>query len=293
MEPNANAQYNTGQYENHPAGIPMMSPNLNPQSGYGAYPQNNQQFNNPFDAEVDLQNGSKIEDNEMHDYFEIKKGFVIKTYGILLSQLAISLAFISLTFIKSVKKVILFDINNNPLILVFLIGFSIVTLVVFCVFFCCRKFARTVPYNYILLFSFTLCMSFYLSLVCAEYDTKIVLTALVLTCGSIIGLTLYAWITSADFTMLGGILFAFLLNAFFSTIIFFLFWPQFLYVLSCSFGVLMYSIYIVYDTQLILGKFGVEYNIDDYCFAALNLYIDIIQLFIRILYLLSYLMKNR
>ena len=48
-----------------------------------------------------------------------------------------------------------------------------------------------------------------------------------------------------------------------------------------------YSLYLIYDTQLILGKFGSEYNIDDYCFAALNLYIDIIYLFIKILYLIG------
>ena len=288
-----NVQYNSGQNVNYPAGTPMMSSNSNQQSGHGVYPQNNAQYPEaPFDDEEALQNDSKNEKNEIDYNYEIKKGFIIKTYGILLSQLAISLIFISLTFIKSVKEVILFDINNNPLILVFLIAFSIITLVVFCIFFCCRKFARTVPYNYILLFSFTLCMSFYLSLVCAEYDTKIVLTALALTCASTLGLTLYAWTTSADFSMLGGILFALILNGLFSYIIFFFFWPELLYVFSCFFGVLMYSIYIVYDTQLILGKFGVEYNIDDYCFAALNLYIDIIELFIRILYLVASLNKK-
>ena len=244
--------------------------NLGPQSGHGT-------FGNPADLN---------EDDEI-DY-SIKRNFIIKTYGILLSQLAITLIFISLTFIKSVKEVILFNMkNDNPLILVFFIAFSIITLVVFCVFYCCKKCARKVPFNYILLFSFTLCMSFYLSLVCAEFDTKIVLTALFLTCGSTIGLTLYAWTTSDDFTKLGGILFSFILNGFFSFIIFFLFWPEFLYVFSCFFGVLIYSIYIVYDTQLILGKFGDGYNIDDYCIAALQLYIDIIELFIRILYLLS------
>ena len=287
MEPNAenNAQYNSG--------TPMMGPNINPQSGFGDYPQNNQQSNkdNPFGDGIELQNDFKNKDNEIEIDFGIKRQFIIKTYGILLSQLAISLFFISLTFIPSIKKVILLDINNNPLILVFLIGFSIVTLFVFCAFFCCRKFARTVPYNYILLFSFTLCMSFYLSLVCAEYDTKIVLTALALTCASTLGLTLYALTAKTDFSMCLGILFAFFLNFFFSIIIF-MFWSQYVYIVYCFFGVLIYSIYLVYDTQLILGKFGVEYNIDDYCFAALNLYIDIIQIFIRILYLLSSLNKK-
>ena len=52
-------------------------------------------------------------------------------------------------------------------------------------------------------------------------------------------------------------------------------------------GVLVYSLYLIYDTQLIIGNVGVQYSIDDYCFAALNLYIDIIYLFIRILQLIG------
>jgi FtsH-binding integral membrane protein len=52
-------------------------------------------------------------------------------------------------------------------------------------------------------------------------------------------------------------------------------------------GIFIYSLYIIYDTQLIIGQVGCEYNIDDYCLAALNLYIDIIYLFIKILQLIG------
>ncbi len=54
-------------------------------------------------------------------------------------------------------------------------------------------------------------------------------------------------------------------------------------------GVLLFSCYLVYDTQLIIGgkhaKF--QFSVDDYVFAALNLYLDIINLFIYILQLLN------
>jgi FtsH-binding integral membrane protein len=36
-----------------------------------------------------------------------------------------------------------------------------------------------------------------------------------------------------------------------------------------------------------MGKFGNEYSIDDYIFAALNLYLDIINLFLYILRILG------
>ena len=282
-------QYNTGQYANYqpPPDQPQMSPNPEAQYGYGAYPQNNQPQTGeqPFYGGEVPQDGYKNEPFDI-DYtsFIIRKGFIKKTYGILFSQLAISLLFISLTFIRSIKEIILFDISNNPLILVFLLVFLVVTIVVFSVFVCCRDVARTVPYNYLLLFSFTLCMSFYLSLLCAQYDTEIVFSALALTCAATIGLTLYAATTKTDYTYCGGFLFAFCLIMIFSAGLFF--WVGY-YVFYCALGVLLYSLYLVYDTQLILGKFGNEYKIDDYCFAALNLYIDIIYLFIRILAILG------
>ena len=82
--------------------------------------------------------------------------------------------------------------------------------------------------------------------------------------------------------MLGGILFSLLLNAFFAFIIYFLFWPELVYVSNCFFGVLIYSIYLVYNNHWILEFSGKQYKIDDYCFAALYLYlfIDLINLII-------------
>ena len=51
-------------------------------------------------------------------------------------------------------------------------------------------------------------------------------------------------------------------------------------------------VYIIHDTQLIIGGANKKYQIapDDYVLAALTLYLDIINLF---LYLLSLLNKKR
>lgn len=58
-----------------------------------------------------------------------------------------------------------------------------------------------------------------------------------------------------------------------------------LYLLYDGFGALLFSGYIVLDTQLIIGgkNARMKIGIDDYCLAALNIYIDIIQLFVYIL----------
>ncbi|CAJ1445306.1 unnamed protein product [Effrenium voratum] len=50
-------------------------------------------------------------------------------------------------------------------------------------------------------------------------------------------------------------------------------------------GALIFSFYIILDTQLIVGgKHNKHrFSIDDYCMAAINIYVDIIQLFLFLL----------
>ena len=55
-----------------------------------------------------------------------------------------------------------------------------------------------------------------------------------------------------------------------------------------SLGALVFSLYIVYDTQLMMGgKHKYALSPEEYIFAALNLYIDFMQLFRFILILMG------
>ena len=71
--------------------------------------------------------------------------------------------------------------------------------------------------------------------------------------------------------------------------IFGLFWPMgsFAYNLYCSIGVILFGIYLIVDTQLILGGRRHQLSLDEHAAAAMMLYIDIIQIFLYILKLLS------
>lgn len=66
--------------------------------------------------------------------------------------------------------------------------------------------------------------------------------------------------------------------------IFGIFWPtRFLYCVYCSLCVLLFGIYLIIDTQLILGGKRISLSIDEYVAAAMLLYIDIITIFLYIL----------
>ena len=121
---------------------------------------------------------------------------------------------------------------------------------------------------------------------CSYYDKKIVFSAAAMTCGATLAITTYACTTKKDFTLCGGMLFATMFLLFLAGIFSF-FFNSFFYTLFCFIGVIFYSIYLIYDTQLIMGHLGVKYEIDDYVIASMNVYIDIIQIFLRIMELLG------
>ncbi len=259
---------------------PMVSPQPPQQPYVLQQPYVQQQ---PYDQQPYGDN--KIADSSEQSYeYAVRKGFIVKTYGILLTQLGITCLFIALTFIPAIKDYVISGLIHRTIIQVFLIVFIIVTIVVVIVFSCCRETARTVPINYILLFSFTLCMSFYCFLLCSFYETSMVISAAFLTFGATVGLTFYAIKTSTDFTFCGAFLFALLFILVLTSVLFFWVGTNIFFLLL---GVLIYSLYLIYDTQLIIGNKTFEYRIDDYCLAALNLYIDIIYMFIKILQIIS------
>ena len=245
---------------------------------------------NEYNSQTGYQNENEAQKEIFNDEdaiitYSIRRGFIIKTYGILLTQLIITSGFICLSFVPSINTYMRDAVKGySAFFICFLSLFVIVTIFVCVMFSCFRDRARRFPINYILLLSFTLCMSFYCTIFCALFDPQDVIVAAIVTTAATIGLTIYAIKTKEDFSYLGGLLFCFIFIV--ACTIGFFFWVQLL-AIWIALGVLVYSLYIIYDTQLIIGNVGIEYNIDDYCFAALNLYIDIIYLFLRILQLIA------
>lgn len=150
-----------------------------------------------------------------------------------------------------------------------------------------RSLARNVPWNYLLLTVFTATESYLVSSVTAYYDPQSVLIAAVLTTAIVVALTIYACTTKTDFTMMGGLLFMGLMALIVASILGIFIRNRIFQIIISSFSVLLFGIYLIYDTQLILGNGELKLTQDDYIFAAMNLYIDIIQIFINILQLLG------
>lgn len=150
---------------------------------------------------------------------------------------------------------------------------------------CCESVRRKTPTNFIFLAVFTACEGIMLGTLSTYYEVDAVLIAVGITAGVTFALTIFAFQTKIDFTACGGMLCA-LLMIFVIAGFCLAFLPKSKYVMLGygSAGALIFSLYIVYDTQLMMGgKHKYSLSPEEYIFAALNIYLDVVNLFMYIL----------
>ena len=237
--------------------------------------------------EEDYNNDGKIYENEEENIkieSSVRNGFIKKVYGILSVQLIITFSFVFLFQINLIKKTILSNINVALNILTIS---SILFFLIFLVLFCSRNLSKTVPYNYILLFCMTLCEAFSCSIISSCYSFEIVAITLFLTLLSTLIITFYSCTSKNDFSSLKATLLIIFCQLIMSGFISIILKMKILYMFYIFLSTITIGIYLVYDTQLIMGKFGYAYSVDDYIFASLEIYMDIIRLFLTILRIVS------
>ncbi|XP_063697195.1 protein lifeguard 1-like isoform X1 [Culicoides brevitarsis] len=208
----------------------------------------------------------------------IRKAFIRKVYSILMCQLLLTLGFI-VTF-KYHDKTNLWVRQNQWLFYVSL-AVMIVTLISMA---CCTNVRRTAPTNFIFLGLFTLAQGFMLGCTTIVYRGDEVMLAVAITAVVCFSLTIFAFQTKWDFTVMGGVLFvAVIILMLFGLVAIFFPGKTMSMVYGC-FGAILFSIYLIYDTQLMMGgKHKYSISPEEYIFAALNLYLDIVNIFIYIL----------
>ena len=214
----------------------------------------------------------------------VRQNFISKVYSVVWLQLLVTSVFIGIC--NQVKPVSNFMISQNGRALASISMISM--LIMLCMLFCSNTLLKGgLACIYTTLF--TMCMTYMVGIVGVMYSAQTLLLGGISTLGIFSGLTLYAWQTKYDYTILGN----YLLVAILSLILFgFLgvFIPgQIVQIVYSSTGAVIFSFYIVYDTQLIVGgnNHRIQYSVDDYALAAINLYLDIINLFLMILDLLN------
>lgn len=111
-----------------------------------------------------------------------------------------------------------------------------------------------------------------------------VLLAVIVTTVVCVGLTIFAFQTKWDFTMMGGVLFVCLLMFVLFGFVAMFFPGRILMMVYSSLGAVLFSIYLIYDTQMMMGgEHKHSISPEEYVFAAITLYLDIVNIFLYIL----------
>lgn len=278
--PNAPPAYPAGPQGYPPPGQPPYG-----QQGYGHQP-----YGQPGDGaytQPDMYGTSYPEDPDVKGFEfsdkSIRRGFIRKVYVILMGQLLITAAMIAYFLYDKSARVF---VRQNSWLMFVAIAVVFGAMIALA---CCGDLRRKAPMNFILLGLFTFAEGFMLAVVASQYQVDAVLMAVGITAVICLALTLFAFQTKWDFTMCGGFLFVCVIVLLIFGLIASIMAAtgngnRVVNLVYASLGALLFSVYLIYDTQMMMGgKHKYSISPEEYIFAALNLYVDIINIFVYIL----------
>lgn len=153
--------------------------------------------------------------------------------------------------------------------------------------FAAQAYKEQHPTNLYLLGGFTLSMAWSVGVTCAIYAARglglVVLEALLITASVTTGLIVYTMRSDRDFSSLGAYLGSALWVLIFGGLICSFTGASAMHLALTLGGAVVFSLYIIYDTHMITQRMSP----DEYIPASIALYLDIVNLFLHILRLLS------
>ncbi|KAJ0111314.1 hypothetical protein Patl1_03309 [Pistacia atlantica] len=208
---------------------------------------------------------------------ELRWSFIRKVYSIITIQLLVTIAVAGT--VVTVRPISEFFVSSGAGLAVYIV-LIITPFIVLCPLY---YYHQKHPVNYFLLGIFTISLAFAVGLTCAFTSGKVILESVILTAAVVVSLTLYTfWAAKRghDFNFLGPFLFGAIIVLMLFALI------QILFPLG-KISVMIYGClasiifcgYIIYDTDNLIKR----YSYDDYIWAAVSLYLDIINLFLSLL----------
>ena len=231
------------------------------------------------------ENSSAFMQENLH--LNSRVGFIKKVFGIVGAQLTVTALWTTAVATNKDLNKFVFD----SMII------QILTLIAGIVSTCCLAFSKnmrnTVPTNYLLLMASTFANAYSAALTISFYPGEIIAQALVITAAIVMGIAIYAWNSTSNFSSMKALIYcsvclivANLVLRFFIPLQMF-HWA--VYLLSgaiCGFSLL-------YQIQAVFGKKEFKYESDDYILASLNVYYDIVDLFLTIVRILNSLKDDK
>ncbi|ORY55725.1 inhibitor of apoptosis-promoting Bax1-domain-containing protein [Leucosporidium creatinivorum] len=232
---------------------------------------------NDWDAEGsedDIPDDFKIGVTVSQSSQDVRAAFVRKVYGVLFVQI---LSTVLVGWLMSTDQISAWVQDHRGLMLIPMIG------ALFAMGGCFWK-RHSHPLNLVFLGIFTLFEAATIGSVISYFNSTIVLQAMLITVFLFAGLTLFTLQSKWDFDGMAPYLFGALLVFFFTGIVgLFIPYSKTTDMIIAGAGVLLFSAYIIFDTHTLFNRL----HVDDWVIACVSLYLDIINLFLQILRLLS------
>lgn len=253
----------------NPVAFPYTSPDKGMTENYGGDVYHSEEDPPAFQENQDFDFGL---DNK-----SIRRAFIRKVFLVLSAQLLVTFAFVAVfTFVDEVKGFV--QVNMWT----YLVSYGIFFVSV-CVISCCGSVRRRHPWNLIALSVLTLSMSYMVGMIASFHDTDSVVMAVGITAFVCFTVVIFSLQTKYDFTSCYGVLFVCLMVLIVFGLLCIFIRNEILHIVYAGLGALLFTCFLAVDTQLLLGNKELALSPEEYVFAALNLYTDIINIFLYIL----------
>ncbi|KAI4319473.1 hypothetical protein MLD38_033066 [Melastoma candidum] len=208
---------------------------------------------------------------------ELRWAFIRKIYSIVALQLLLTIAVAAV--VVTYRPISHFFVGTSAGLALYIVLIFVPFLVLCPLYYYHQKH----PVNYLLLGVFTVALAFVVGLTCAFTSGKVILESVILTASVVVALTLYTFWAARrghDFSFLGPFLFGAILVLILFALVQVLFpLGKISVMIYGGLASLIFCGYIIYDTDNLIKR----YSYDEYIWAAVALYLDIINLFLSLL----------
>ncbi|KAK1789122.1 hypothetical protein P4O66_015070 [Electrophorus voltai] len=274
-----------------PPGAPSMMPTFFPSAGSPTTPGGSEDF----------------AADGLWESKSVRHAFIRKVYLILAIQLLLTTSIVAVfTFVDPVRLFVIkypgiYWASFGTDFWTMCLPRSAVYFVAYIILVCCEGPRRRFPWNFVLLFIFTLALSYMTGTIASYFDTKAVFLALGITAVVCVLVTLFCFQTKVDFTSCTGLFcvlaMVVLVTGIIATVVLSFQYVSFrkqtqflsrvqvpwLHMLYAAIGAVVYTLFLAYDTQLLLGNRSHSLSPEEYVFGALSLYVDVVQIFLFLL----------
>jgi FtsH-binding integral membrane protein len=211
---------------------------------------------------------------------EGRQVFIIKTLSVVAIQLLVTAVITYFCYTSASFRHMGSEQMSGLLIGMFLVAITTMIICFIAVKCCKNNLIALIPFCI-----FTVSMSVLFAIGCLAYSVEVLVQAIVITAIVTVSCIGYILVTKKDLHSLHGVLFTMLVTLIICGIIMTIFPPSnTIQIVYASIGVVIFVGYILVDTSDIVND---RYSDDEYLIAAIGLYLDILNLMLYLLELLS------